>query len=280
MFLCYNFGMKKLLILLVIVCGMCNQVLAEDIVLDGVQPEKIEIPKSDVSLKSSLVINDDSVMQEIVRMQKEKDMEDIEALWQGTVDNNQVIGFALKKLATPESQRRIHASLMSKTLSALVAGASFAPMMMGGDYLVQTSAFAAGRLAQNLINKKNLPTEVPLTDTEMIELAGLIENLQDRIINAYYNYKASLSQLKETRSRLLLYNKNYSKAMDEDDLLEITISASLYDNMTMEEFYYLQQAKKYHMELQRLAGKKVVNSLNMYQYNTNATLYKGKEAAK
>lgn len=272
--------MKKLLILLVIVCGMCNQVLAEDIVLDGVQPEKIEIPKSDVSLKSSLVINDDSVMQEIVRMQKEKDMEDIEALWQGTVDNNQVIGFALKKLATPESQRRIHASLMSKTLSALVAGASFAPMMMGGDYLVQTSAFAAGRLAQNLINKKNLPTEVPLTDTEMIELAGLIENLQDRIINAYYNYKASLSQLKETRSRLLLYNKNYSKAMDEDDLLEITISASLYDNMTMEEFYYLQQAKKYHMELQRLAGKKVVNSLNMYQYNTNATLYKGKEAAK
>ncbi len=280
MFLCYNFGMKKLLILLVIVCGMCNQVLAEDIVLDGVQPEKIEIPKSDVSLKSSLVINDDSVMQEIVRMQKEKDMEDIEALWQGTVDNNQVIGFALKKLATPESQRRIHASLMSKTLSALVAGASFAPMMMGGDYLVQTSAFAAGRLAQNLINKKNLPTEVPLTDTEMIELAGLIENLQDRIINAYYNYKASLSQLKETRSRLLLYNKNYSKAMDEDDLLEITISSSLYDNMTMEEFYYLQQAKKYHMELQRLAGKKVVNSLNMYQYNTNATLYKGKEAAK
>ena len=169
---------------------------------------------------------------------------------------------------------------MSKTLSALVAGASFAPMMMGGDYLMQTSAFAAGRLAQNLINKKNVPTEVPLTDTEMIELAGLIENLQDRIINAYYNYKSSLTQLKETRSRLLLYNKNYSKAMDEDDLLEITISSSLYDNMKMEEEYYLQQAKKYRLELQRLAGKKVVDSLNMYQYNPNTTLYKGKEAAK
>jgi len=271
----YNIIMKKILILLVIICGVCNQVLAEEIVLDGVKPEKIELPKSDVNLKSSLVINDDSVMQEIIKMQKEKDLEDIEALWKGTVDNNQVIGFALKKLATPESQRRIHASLMSKTLSALVAGASFAPMLTGGDYLVQTSAFAAGRLAQNLINKKNVPSEIPLTDTEMIELAGLIENLQDRIINAYYNYKSSLSQLKETRSRLLLYNKNYSKAMEEDDLLEITISSSLYDNMMMEEFYYLQQAKKYHMELQRLAGKKVVDSLNMYQYNINATLYKG-----
>ena len=248
--------MKKILVLLVIICGICNQVTAEEITLDGVKPEHIEIPKNEVNLKTSLVINDDSVMQEIISKQKEKDLEDIEALWKGTVDNNQVIGFALKKLATPESQRRIHASLMSKTLSALVAGASFAPMMMGGDYLMQTSAFAAGRLAQNLIN------------------------LQDRIINAYYNYKSSLTQLKETRSRLLLYNKNYSKAMDEDDLLEITISSSLYDNMQMEEEYYLQQAKKYRLELQRLAGKKVVDSLNMYQYNPNTTLYKGKEAAK
>lgn len=269
--------MKKAFIVLVLILGICNQVLAEEIVLEGVTPEKIELPKANVKLKTSLVINDEAVMQEIINKQKEKDLEDIEALWKGTVDNNQVIGFALKKLATPESQRRIHASLMSKTLSALVAGASFAPAMMGGDYLMQTSAFAAGRLAQNLINKKNVPSEVPLTDTEMIELAGLIENLQDRIINSYYNYKGALNQLKETRSRLLLYNKNYSKAMVEDDLLEITISSSLYDDMTIEEFYYLQQAKKYHMELQRLAGKKVVDSLNLYQYDTNTALFKGKD---
>lgn len=269
--------MKKAFVVLVLILGICNQVLAEEIILEGVTPEKIELPKTNVKLKSSLVINDEAVMQEIINKQKEKDLEDIEALWKGTVDNNQVIGFALKKLATPESQRRIHASLMSKTLSALVAGASFAPAMMGGDYLVQTSAFAAGRLAQNLINKKNVPSEVPLTDTEMIELAGLIENLQDRIINSYYNYKGALNQLKETRSRLLLYNKNYSKAMEEDDLLEITISSSLYDDMTIEEFYYLQQAKKYHMELQRLAGKKVVDSLNLYQYDPNTALFKGKD---
>lgn len=258
----------------------CLGALAEDIVLDGVQPDKIEIRRPGVEYKTSLVINDADTIQEIINMQREKDLEDIEALWKGTVDNNHVIGYALKKLATPESQRRIHASLMSKTLSALVAGASFAPMIAGGDYLVQTSAFAAGRLAQNLINKKNVPSEIPLTDTEMIELAGLIENLQDRIINAYYNYKSSLSLLKETRSKLLLYNKNYSNAMDEDDLLELTISSSLYDNMTTEELYYTRQAKKYHIELQRLAGKNVVDGLNMYQYNVNTALYSGKEPAK
>ena len=176
--------MRWLFIFMVMICGMCVFAESDEVSLDGVQPEKIELPKKDVKMKSSLILNDTQVMQELVKMQKEKDLEDIEKLWKGTVENNQVIEFALKKLATPESQRRIHSSLMSKTLSALVAGASFAPSMMGADYLVQSSAFAAGRLAQNLINKKNLPTEVPITDTELIELAGLIENLKNKIINA------------------------------------------------------------------------------------------------
>ena len=266
--------MRKLLLLLILMLGV-PVIAQEEITLEKVEEQKIEIPKNEVQLKKSLVISDEQIMQELITMQREKDLEDIKNLWKGTVENNQVIGFALKKLATPESQRRIHSSLMAKTLNAVIAGASFAPMMAGGDYLTQTTAFAAGRLAQNLVNKKNIPTEIPLTDTELIELAGLIENLQDKIIDAYYNYKSSLTQLKETRAKLLLYNKNYTNALEAGDLLEITISSSLYDNMALEEFYYLQNAKKYHLELQRMAGKKVVDNLNLYQYNFNSELMKG-----
>ena len=245
---------------------------ADEIKLENVEAQKIEIPKTDVKMKDSMVINDKAVMDEIVKRQKEKDLVDIENLWKGTVENNQVIGFALKKLSTPESQRRIHSSLMAKTLSAIVAGTSFLPYAMGSDYTIATGAFAAGRIAQNLINRKNIPQEIPLTDTELIELAGLVESLQDKIINAYYNYKNSLIQLKETRSRQLLYSKNYAKAMDEEDFLEIAISSSLYDSVVIEEYYYMQVAKKYHLELQRLAGKKIVDNLNLYQYNYNAAL--------
>ena len=269
--------MRKLLILFIILAGILGWAGGDVGTLKGVEKQQIELPKNNVKLKESIIISDEQVMQELIKRQKEKDLEDIENLWQGTVENNQVIGFALKKLATPESQRRIHSSLMAKTLNAVIAGASFAPMMMGSDYMVQSSAFAAGRLAQNLINRKNIPQEIPLTDTELIELAGLIENLQDKIIDAYYNYKSSLTQLKETREKLLLYNKNYSKALDANDLLEITISSSLYDNMALEEFYYMQNAKKYHLELQRLAGKKVVDNLNLYQYNFDSALVKGAE---
>lgn len=271
--------MRKLLIFLGIMSVIATPVVAfEDsgeVHLEEVQQAKYELPKVEYKEKDSLLISDKEIMDEIVKLQREKDLEDIDNLWKGTVENNQVIGFALKKLATPESQRRIHSSLMAKTLSAIVSGASLAPALVGADYMVQSGSYAAGRIAQNLLNRKNVPQEIPLTDTELIELAGLVENLQDKIINAYYNYKGSLSQLQEVRSRELLYSKNYAKALDEEDFLEIVISSSLYDDMQIEEMKYLQSAKKYHLELQRLAGKKVVDGLNLYQYDYNSALVGG-----
>ena len=262
--------MKRLALVFSMLLVMGNA-YAEELSLpsDRITKQQLEIPKLEVKEKDTLLMSEDVYLKEIIGMQREKDLEDIESLWNATVNNNQVISFALKKLATPESQRRIHSSLMSKTLSAMVAGASFAPMFLGQNYLVQSGTFAAGRLAQNLINKKNIPQEIPLTDTEMIELAGLIENLQDVIISNYYNYKNSLSQLKETRTKMLLYGKNYSNALENEDLLEITISSALYDSIRTDEFYHLENAKKYHLALKRLAGKKAVDKLNLIQFNNN-----------
>lgn len=271
--------MKKFGVLLGIACFIfvpLMPVMADDSVhLRGVEKPKIELPKQDYKKTDSLLLSDDEMLEQIVKLQREKDMEDIDNLWKGTVSNNQVIGFALKKLATPESQRRIHSSLMAKTLSAIISGASMAPMLLGQNYMIQSGAYGAGRIAQNLLNRKNIPKEIPLTDTELIELAGLIENLQDKIISAYYNYKNSLELLKEIRSREMLYNKNYAKAMEEEDFLEIAVSSSLYQDIQLDEEKYISLSKKYHLELQRLAGKKVVDNLNLYQYNYDSTLVGG-----
>lgn len=271
--------MKRILGSILVFCLLSLQAVAvEEISLDGNVPKaQIEVDNQPKTVKGSLLITDDGMIDELIQLQKSKDVEDIEKLWKGTVENNKVIGFALKKLATPESQRRIHSSLMAKTLSAIISGSSFVPCFMGADPSITTGAFAAGRLAQTLLNKKSTPQEIPLTDTELIELAGLVEDLQDKIIDAYYNYKNSLSQVKESRQKLLLYHKNYSAALESNDILDISISSSLYDAMTIQEYTSMQNAKKYHLELQRLAGKKVVANLNLYQYNFNSALFKGKE---
>ena len=255
---------------------------ADVVTLDKTTLEKPELSTGSATqtLSGSLLLNDSEALANMIDEQKEHDLKDLEKLWQGTVENNQVIEFALKKLATPESQRRIHSSLMAKTLSSIVSGASFVPSLMGANPAIQTSAFSAGRLAQGLLNKKNVPQETPLTDTELIELASMIEELQDTLISSYYNYKNTLSQLKATRSKMLLYSRNYSYAVKTSDILEIAISTSLYDSMRLREFELEQNAKKYHIQLQRLAGKKMVDSLDMYQYDFDSLLYKESENKK
>ena len=274
-FVCYKIIMKKILVICALIIFTMPVMAVETVSLDKSEKQQIQLKEPVKKLKGSLLIKDKNVINELMEYQAKKDLEDIEILWKGTVENNQVIEFALKKLATPESQRRIHSSLMSKTLSAVVSGVSFIPSFAGANPSIQTGAFAAGRLAQSLLNKKNVPKEVPLTDTELIELAGLVESLQDKIIDAYYNYKNSLLSLKDIRSREILYNKNYSKALQSGDLLDITISSTLYDNMELQEYKAEQDAKKYYLELQRLAGKKAVDSLNLYQFNINSALVGG-----
>jgi len=249
------------------------------VTLDKTSLEKPELSTGEIeqSITGSLLIHDSETLTKLIEEQQKHDLKDLEKLWQGTVENNQVIEFALKKLATPESQRRIHSSLMAKTLSAIVSGASFVPSLMGANPAIQTSAFSAGRLAQGLLNKKNVPQETPLTDTELIELASMVEDLQDSLVSSYYNYKNTLSQLKITRSKMLLYSRNYSNAMETSDVLEIAISSSLYDSMRLQEYNLEQSAKKYHIQLQRLAGKKMVDSLDMHQYDFDSLLYKNVE---
>ena len=267
--------MKRLGIIAVLISlslGMTSANATQEVRLDGVDKNTYKTTPRKDKISGSLLINDKKMLEELIKLQKEKDLSDIEILWKGTIENNQVIGFALKKLSTPESQRRIHSSLMAKTLSAVISGASLVPSLVGGNYAIQTASYSAGRLAQSLLNRKNMPTEVPLTDTELIELAGLIEDLQDTIISTYYNYKNSLIMIKETRERILLYAKNYDKAQKRGDVLDLTISSTLYDNMVIQEYEEVQIAKKYHAQLQRLAGKTAVDKLSLYRYNFDSAL--------
>ena len=131
------------LALLLMPAGGVFAAVSDEVTLDKTDLEKPQYMKSEdtTTLKGTLLINDSETLANIIEEQKEHDLKDLEKLWQGTVENNRVIEFALKKLATPESQRRIHSSLMAKTLSAIVSGASFVAYLMGADPTLSTSAF-------------------------------------------------------------------------------------------------------------------------------------------
>ena len=269
--------MKKLLSL-AIIHSHCFEdcAIAQEIDLQNVKTQQVKYTPKVTKETKELTIDEDTALKGIVALQQQKDLEDIEMLWKATVENNSIIKFAMKKLSIPPEQQRYHSSLLAKSVSALVNGASFIPAMFGADYMIQSASYATGRLANNYIAKTNNPKEVPLTDTELIELAGMIESLQDQIINSYYNYKMALNKVKDTRQRLVLYNKNYSNALKGDNQMEIIVSGAMYDDLLFEEFEQMREARKYQMDLERLAGPKTVQNLNLYQYAFKNELFSQK----
>lgn len=245
----------------------CNVLAAEVLKLEPSEKLKLKINKNKNLSNKNLVLQDKTSIEEIIKMQKEEEVKDIDTLWQATIDNNSLIKFTMNKLNMPESQRRLHSSIMAKSLSSLIYGASYIPMFLGQNALIQSASFSAGRLANNFLNKEaSTAKSTPITDTELIQLAGTIEDLQEKIISSYYEYKGALNKLKDTRSRIILYNKNYSKALKDNSLTELVVSSALYEEMQLQEFRQEQEAKKYYLALERLAGKKAVDSLILSQY--------------
>lgn len=260
---------KKSLILILILNfitgsnGLCSEIIN----LENVEKNTLTLPKNKNISDKNLVIKDREVIEDLIRMQKEEEVKDIELLWHATIENNELIKFTMNKLNTPESQRRLHSSIMAKSLSSLIYGASFIPMFMGSNAMIQSASFSAGRMANNFLNKDaSAGQQAPITDTELIQLAGTIEELQEKIISSYYEYKGALNKLKDTRSRIILYNKNYSKALQNNSVTELIVSSALYEDMQLQEYKQEQEAKKYYLSLERLAGKKAVDSLILSQY--------------
>ena len=240
---------------------------AEVVRLEPTEKNTLQLKSKDDIYNKNLVIQDREVVEDLIKMQKEEEVKDIELLWRATIDNNTLIKFTMNKLNTPESQRRLHSSLMAKGLSSLIYGASFIPMFTGSNAMLQSASFSAGRLANNFINKEaSAGQQAPITDTELIQLAGTIEELQEKIISSYYEYKGALNKLKDTRSRIILYNKNYSRALRNKSVTELVVSSALYEDMQLQEYKQEQEAKKCYLSLERLAGKKAVDSLILSQY--------------
>ncbi len=276
LFVCYknkkrDIWLKKtvknifLLLLIFLLCKTYS--FAEVIRLDPDEKTEIKLHSRDDVLNKNLVLKDRDAVEDLIKMQKEEEIKDIELLWRSTIDNNTLIKFTMNKLNTPESQRRLHSSIMAKGLSSLIYGASFIPMFTGSNAMVQSASFSAGRMANNFLNKDaSAGQQAPITDTELIQLAGTIEELQEKIISSYYEYKGALNELKDTRSRIILYNKNYANALKNNSVTELIVSSALYEDMQLQEYRQEQTAKKCYLSLERLAGKKAVDSLILSQY--------------
>jgi hypothetical protein len=169
----------------------------------------------------------------------------------------------LQKLSSPAEQRKIHSSMMAKTVSTLINGASMVPFMVGANYGLQSASLASGQIANRLFSKKDMPKTMPLTDTELIQLSDLVEGLQNDLVKSYYDYKSSINSLKECREKLIVEQKNYNIALKQDNRFYMIVSSAVYDDKMLEEIQLKEKVKLNRLKLERLAGHEAVEQLNL-----------------
>jgi len=224
---------------------------------------KIELSEPVREVSSDLFESKEDMLKYYLENQKKMDIEDIKVLWESTVERNPVVTFALQKISLPPEKRRINSSRMSKVVATLIRGAAMVPGILGADPMTSSASTLSGGLAGRYIANKSLPGEMPITDTELIQLARLVETLQDRIIKNYYEYKGNLESYKVAKSNTEKFGREYSLALEKGDISEVVTSGTMYKNAERKENQIKQQIKLTRLELERLAGIEAVDNLNL-----------------
>lgn len=236
------------------------------VTLSAISSPTITIKKPVLKLDNDLGIRTSSnEYQELLRVQKALDEEDLRILWEATVEKNPVIRFSLEKLATPVDLHDKKSSLfLNKTLNVLISGATLAATMVpGGSYYRNMGAVAGGDALRNVLGGSTLPQGEVLTATEQIQLAGLVDELQGKLVQTYHDYKNGLQALTSAHQVTLHNNSLYNKALSTKNDLAILAASSAYYKALLNETELRQKVKISRLRLERLAGEAALGQIKL-----------------
>ena len=222
----------------------------------------------------------DPAMQALKTQQQQVEENDLKALWDATVDRNPVIRFALEKLASPQEVHAQQSSVfMRKTLNVLISGATLASTMIpGGGGYRNLGVMAGGDAVRNLtLGGQQSGLEGRLSPTEKIQLAGLIDDLQRKVVEVYQQYRVTLNDLADAHQKTLAYNQGYTEAINHSDavlksesgrvsvnrVLLLMSSGSAYHKARLHEEQLRHDAMDLRVQLERMAGTETVQQLQL-----------------
>lgn len=201
----------------------------------------------------------------VISLQRELEDADLKALWNAIVEKNPVIRFSLEKLSTPADIQPQKSSLfLRKTLNLMISGAALGSSLVlpSGNAYQNMGVMASGDALRNLVNGPQPASKgAQLSATEQIQLASLIDDLRNSLIQNYNDYKNSLEALSIEHKTTLHNNELYSKALESGNDVATMAAATAYYKSMLQENQLRQKAKMLRLSLERLAGTTVVNQL-------------------
>lgn len=193
-------------------------------------------------------------------------MQDLSVLWQGAATKSDIIKFALYKLSNPDKDKPDDKSVKKvlqtiANMSTLVGAGMGNPIMSGGAFI---GGNVLGIMSQDdkTINYKY----TKVNDADMIILVRKVDDLQQKVVNRYYDYITAKKLLDMTSKMSKQRYQNYQLAQTGSKELIIITDAYYRESLDMQmkarSDFYSRRAS-----LEQLVG---TETFNQFEANFNS----------
>lgn len=161
-------------------------------------------------------------------------MGDLSMLWQGAATKSDTIKFAIYKLSNPDADKPNDKSvkkvlLTIASMSTLVGAGSGNPLLATGSFFTGSMLSIMGQDTKAMNYKYS-----KVNDADMIILVRKIDDLQQNIVNKYYDYMTARQVLKRTTKMVNERHNNYKLAQNGKRELVIIADAYYRDSLDMQ----------------------------------------------
>lgn len=169
-------------------------------------------------------------------------MSDLATLWQGAATRSDIIKFALYKLSNPESDKPDDKSV-KKVLQTIASMSTVLGAGMGNPVL-STGSFLGGNVLgiMSQDDKEINYKYTKVNDADMIILVRKVDELQQQVVDKYYDYLTSRQLYDMTTKMVKQRYKNYQMAQNAPKEIVLITDAYYRDSLDMQmkarsEFY-------------------------------------------
>jgi len=190
-------------------------------------------------------------------------MQDLSMLWQGAATRSDIIKFALYKLSNPDKDKPDEKSV-KKVLQSIASMSTLVGAGMGNPLLIGTS-FVGGNILgimsqdDKMVNYKY----TKVNDADMIILVRKIDELQQEVVNKYYDYMTYKNLLNMTMKMAQQRYQNYQLAQNGSKELILITDAYYRESLD------LQMKARSDFYSKRAAMEQLVGNETFKQFEAN-----------
>ena len=185
------------------------------------KPEiKTAVVKDEIGSKESLTYADLSIKKMALEVSKSIEidynemMEDLSLLWQGAATRSDTIKFAIYKLSNPDKDKPDQ-SAVKKVLTTIAGISTFLGAGTGNPVLASAALIGGNTLGIMSQDEKELNYKYSqVTDADMIILVRKVDELQQNVVDMYYDYMTARQLYDMTTGMVQERYNNYKKAQN------------------------------------------------------------------